>query len=124
MQYKCAILYHNYYDIAGIDNLRTRIQKLECENILLLATLPEKLFLENTILNRENEKYIVATNKGKDIGGKLLLIDLVLKLYKEIPYLMFLHDKKSLQKYSGSFEKEKLFEILEPEKFIKEINLF
>lgn len=122
--YKTAILYHNYYDIEGLNNLRERIKKLGTDNILLLTSITQQLLLENNIRNKENEKYIIATNKGKDIGGKLLLLDLILKLYKDIPYLMLLHDKKSLQKYSGRFEKEKLFEILEPHNYQKAINIF
>jgi lipopolysaccharide biosynthesis protein len=121
--YQCAVLYHNYYSLAGIDDIRERIAKLEDQNILLLTSLPEKLLGEGIPANTENEKFLVTTNQGKDIGGKLVLLDLVLKLYPEIPYLILLHDKRSYQKFSGSFEKEKLFEIINPEKYAAALDL-
>ncbi|AKQ45113.1 hypothetical protein TH63_04835 [Rufibacter radiotolerans] len=115
--FKCAILYHNYYSIDGIEDIRNRISLLTGHKVLLLVSLSEKLFLEGNFKNSETEKFVISTNKGKDIGGKLLLIDLVQKLYPQIPYLILLHDKRSYQKFSGNLEKEKLFEIIQPAKF-------
>lgn len=94
------------------------------EEILLLVSLPEKLLLEGPVRNTSNEKFLKVTNKGKDIGGKLLLMDLVIKLYSQVPYLILLHDKRSYQKQSGRFEKEKLFEIITPKKFNEAIRKF
>jgi hypothetical protein len=122
--YKCAILYHNYYSLDGVEDVRDRIKKLDNQNILLLVSLSQKLSLNTNIYNSADEKFIIAANQGKDIGGKLLLIDLIIKLYQEIPYLIMLHDKRSYQKYSGKFEKEKLYEIISPEKFNLAIKKF
>ncbi len=123
-KYRCAILYHNYYSLSGLDDMRQRIGRMKNHDILLLASLPDKFSADSSLTEGEDEKILFTTNMGKDIGGKLLLIDLVLKLYADIPYLVLLHDKRSYQKYSGGFEREKLFRIIEPSNFDRILDKF
>jgi lipopolysaccharide biosynthesis protein len=123
-EYKCAVLYHNYYSIDGINEVRETIKQNSDQNILLLCSVSEKLALNNKLVNTPDEKFVVSTNMGKDIGGKLLLIDLFLQLYSNVPYIIFLHDKKSYHKLSGTFEKKKLFEIINPANFKTILKMF
>src|SRR5579872_3427407 len=115
-RYRYAILYHNYYDEAGIDELRSKIEALDDPGILLLCSLPDK-FAGLRPPQGDSEKFVVAANVGKDIGGKLILVELLLRLYPDTPYAIFLHDKRSYQKHSGRWEKDGLFSIVSPEKF-------
>lgn len=115
-QYRYAILYHNYYSADGIDEMRAKVQALHTPGIVLLCSLPDK-FAGLLPRQRENEKFVVAANIGKDIGGKLILIDLLTTLYPDIPYAILLHDKRSYYKQSGQWEKDALFSIIEPDKF-------
>lgn len=116
--YGAAILYHNFYSPAGIDDVRGRIEALKRRDILLLCSLPEK-FSGNIPCRQANERFMIVPNAGKDIGGKLALIQLLLTLHPDIPYAVLLHDKRSYQKHSGRWEKEGLFRIVEPELFGK-----
>jgi len=54
-----------------------------------------------------------STNRGKDIGGKLLLLDTWLKLGAPGEYLLFLHDKHSPYHSHSSNWKKDLFRIAE-----------
>jgi Rhamnan synthesis protein F len=114
--YRYAILYHNYYAPGGIDDIRDKISALPSRDTLLLCSLPDK-FADLYPLQRENEKFIIAPNVGKDIGGKLILMDLLLTLYPDVPYAILLHDKRSYQKHSGRWERDGLFSIINPAKF-------
>jgi len=109
--YKVVILYHNYYSLDGIEDIRSRIAALKRQDILLLCSLPEK-FLGRAPAQRADEHFVVTANAGKDIGGKLLLIELMLSLYPDIPYAILLHDKRSYHKHSGQWERDGLFRIL------------
>ena len=121
--YRYAILYHNYYSLEGIDEMRGRIRALKMPGALLLCSLPDK-FAGALPRQSENERFVVASNQGKDIGGKLILMQLLFSLYPETPYTFLLHDKRSYQKQSGRWEKEGLFSILDPGKFCTIIAAF
>ncbi|HVS96778.1 MAG TPA: rhamnan synthesis F family protein [Puia sp.] len=116
MKYSVAILYHNYYSLEGVDEIRAKIGALHRDDILLLCSLPEK-FAGRIPCQKANEKFAIAPNSGKDIGGKLLLMQLLLTLYPETPYAVLLHDKRSYHKHSGRWEKEGLFRIAAPDLF-------
>jgi len=61
--------------------------------------------------------FIITTpNKGRDIGGKLALIDFFIKAQLQAEYLVFLHDKQSHHWFGGESWRKKLFAIIEPEK--------
>jgi len=59
---------------------------------------------------------ITTPNKGRDIGGKLALIDFFIKAQLQAEYLVFLHDKQSHHWFGGELWRKKLFAIIEPEK--------
>src|ERR1700744_44821 len=53
--YRAAILYHNYYSLEGIDEVRAKIAVLKRDDLLLLCSLPEK-FAGQAPAQRANEK--------------------------------------------------------------------
>lgn len=114
--FEYVILYHNYYELEGLEDIRRRIAALGEQRVLLLCSLPDK-FAGALPPQGDREKFVLLPNIGKDIGGKLMLIHLLLTLYGDIPYSILVHDKRSYQKHSGAFEKEELFRILEPGPF-------
>lgn len=55
-----------------------------------------------------------SSNLGKDIGGKLVLLDAYLHLKQETEFIIFLHDKKSPYKIQNQAWQQKLFRVIEP----------
>ena len=69
--------------------------------------------------------FIISTsNMGKDIGGKLALIQFLMESEIETEFLLFLHDKKSLQALKSSKWKNDLLHILTSESIKAVINIF
>lgn len=63
------------------------------------------------------EAFIIVTpNKGRDIGGKLALIDFFLKGKLKCEFMALLHDKQSPHRFGGDAWRQKLFAIIEVEK--------
>jgi lipopolysaccharide biosynthesis protein len=73
------------------------------------------------------DAFIIATpNKGKDIGGKMALVDLFLSTGQVAEFIIFLHDKVSPHSITGERWRNKLFNIIQPERIkniIKEFQL-
>jgi len=65
-----------------------------------------------------------STNQGKDIGGKLVLMDAYLKLGLKSDYILLLHDKHSPYHSHSKQWKKDLFRIAEKEFQQKIIELF
>jgi lipopolysaccharide biosynthesis protein len=81
--------------------------------------------LKNKIKSLFSNAFIIETpNKGKDVGGKLALIDLLLRIRLNNGLVVFLHDKKSPQATTGDQWREKLFKIIEPQTIQKIIGAF
>lgn len=59
---------------------------------------------------------ITTPNKGRDIGGKLALINFFIQARLQAEYIVFLHDKQSNYWFAGEAWRQKLFAIIEPEK--------
>jgi len=71
-----------------------------------------------------NYSLVAAPNKGKDVGGKLVLMERYLIAKSPTKYLLFLHDKKSPQSPMSSFWSKNLFRIIEPEVIPQIIEIF
>ncbi len=65
-----------------------------------------------------------SSNKGKDIGGKLVLLDAFIRLDLHSNYIIFLHDKKSPHKPDGILWGNKLLGIINEEYVNKALNFF
>lgn len=113
-----AVLYHIFYE----DTCEAICRELE----LLLPFTPAFYFnicnetpgtrvLAATLKERFPQAAVIITsNKGKDIGGKLALLNLLLTLNRNPDYLLLLHDKKSLQALKSARWKKDLLKIIEP----------
>lgn len=114
-----VLLTHNYYpEPIKEDNYQSLIEKPGCLNFINLC---------NPYSLKEipaNNFIISAPNQGKDIGGKLALLDLCLKLDIESEFYILLHDKKSPHTTLGEKWREKLFRIIEPQNIEKIKNMF
>jgi len=121
----CSIFFHNYYGQHD-DWIRFFSQKMNVPFILYYNIVEDSPYnLEQSSLSgisRSNPpgpglKKIVlrrSPNQGKDIGGKLVLLDAALRENDNSEYSLFLHDKKSPYKIQNEAWKEKLFRIVEP----------
>ncbi len=71
-----------------------------------------------------NSFIIETPNIGKDIGGKLALLNLALKLNLQSDYMVLLHDKVSPQELNGLEWRDKLLKIIDKETIKTILNLF
>jgi lipopolysaccharide biosynthesis protein len=67
---------------------------------------------------------ISAPNQGKDIGGKLALIDTLLTMELNPELVIFLHDKRSPHALEGDRWRKSLFRIIDPGLVTKILDLF
>lgn len=120
----CSIFFHNYYGNHRywVDFF---IEKMTTPSILYYNIVSDSIYnLEETEdiiklskMNSGNLCKIIfrqSPNKGKDIGGKLLLLDTYQKLGTKTEYGLFLHDKKSIYKANSIKWANDLFKIMEP----------
>jgi lipopolysaccharide biosynthesis protein len=110
-----SILLHLYYP----DSLDTIISEIEFflteETKLYINLVSSSPFDRKKVPYKKNVFVYRSSNKGKDIGGKLVLIDALMALNDTNKYLIFLHDKKSPHSPTGFFWKESLFAIIKAE---------
>ena len=115
-----ALLIHIYYADSWEKIFRQQLLSLESHHPLVMINLcmdmPAYQEVAVAIRNEFPKAYVIATpNIGKDIGGKLALIDLFLKTGQDAAYIAFLHDKVSPHAITGDRWRNKLFGIIQPE---------
>ena len=125
---KITILYHLFYE----DSYEKTC--IELEPLLFFETTflfnicnetPDKKLIAAALRNKFPRCFIINTsNKGKDIGAKLALLQLFLQLQIECDYLLFLHDKKSLQALKSTTWKKDLLKIISAESIQKSMKIF
>ena len=122
----CSIFFHNYY--GQHENwIRFFSEKLTTPFTLFYNIVEDSIYnlqeepgllerLQQAISGPWLKKIILrrSPNLGKDIGGKLVLLDACLHEGIENEYSIFLHDKKSPYKIQNKEWKDKLFRIIEP----------
>lgn len=114
---KIAVLYHIFYEdtikyIAEELKSLARFKPLFLFNIC--AETPDQLTLKRTLMQYfPNAIVTISSNKGKDIGGKLLLLSACIELGFEPDWILFLHDKKSLQALHSKTWKSDLLKIID-----------
>ena len=113
---KTFALTHLYYE-DSLENLKEYFLTLEKFDINLffsVSSIPKNIKLISEIKKTFPNSIIINTpNVGKDVGGKLALIDLCLRLNLKAEYYILLHDKKSPHTTLGDIWREKLFRIIE-----------
>ena len=80
------------------------------EEIIATHELPVTTAVKS--LNKLN--VMLSPNKGKDIGGKLILMDAFLHMGADVEYILFFHDKQSPHKIHNREWQEQLFRVVEP----------
>lgn len=122
------ILYHLYYK-DSINELDALNHLLEDNSKNLSINLNHDIKNIASFSKKIKEKHpkaniITTPNIGKDVGGKLALINNYLKLGVKSSYLLLLHDKKSPQTLNGQEWNNQLLKITKPENTSKIFSLF
>jgi lipopolysaccharide biosynthesis protein len=124
-----SVFIHSYYEVETLLNRLIPLSEKFSFDIFLntVLTTGEKedkhfgmvnLFPSGRIVHRR------STNAGKDIGGKLVLIDTFIRLESTSEFVVFLHDKKSPHKVGGDRWFENLISIVEPTVVDKVLDVF
>lgn len=120
----CSIFFHNYYGShpSWMNYFEKNISfpaylyyNITEESIYNTEQATADLCSYKPNVNGNLKKIIVrqSPNKGKDIGGKLVLLDAFLKLGMQTEYGLFLHDKKSPYKANNQTWANNLLKIAE-----------
>ncbi len=128
MNTRISVFFHNYY---GFDTDWFAFFKanLPSENFSIFyncvidSFYRKNIEIDTTLLTK-NLYIRLSPNKGKDLGGKLVLMDSFLKMAVSSKYLLLMHDKNSL--YHANKEKwtKQLFKIATKDYTSKAIELF
>lgn len=116
--FKMVVLYHLFYEDT-CESICQELQPLLAFDTTFLFNIcsdtPDKKNISELLRKNFPSCFIIDTsNKGKDIGGKLSLLHLFLELELKADYLLFLHDKKSLQALKSNTWKKNLLKIISP----------
>lgn len=123
------LLIHLYYKESWDDYLKNTINSLlvfKC-NIFINICSETDYHKEITKTIKEDcpLAFVLASpNIGKDIGGKLLLIDFWMQMNMKSDFLVFIHDKKSPHTITGEQWRKTLYKIVNTENIKKIISLF
>src|SRR5215218_5585334 len=97
---KIAVLYHMFYEDT-IDTIATELESLHRFQPMFFfnisAETPNSLEIKQALQKAFPGSVVtLSSNKGKDIGGKLVLLNTCIQTGIEPDWILFLHDKKSL----------------------------
>lgn len=125
---KIAVLYHLFYEDT-FEKVCSELEPLLSFKTTFLFNIcqetPDRKSVAAVLRSKFPGCYIVTTsNKGKDIGAKLALLQLFLQLQIEADYFLFLHDKKSLQALKSKTWKKDLLKIVSSENIRKSMKIF
>lgn len=127
----CSIFFHNYY------GQHQKWMNFFSEKITVQFNLFYNI-VDNSLYNLMDEQeptkisgpyfndfYLrKSSNQGKDIGGKLVLLDTYLRAGIKSEYMVFLHDKISPYKVHNQEWQKKLFRIVEPDFIERALSYF
>lgn len=122
------VICHVYYLQSAYDFLE-KISRLKKYNCRFFFNLSDNLyrdahFIRIVTASFDNCTILHTSNIGKDIGGKIAIIDTLLRLKQKSNYSILLHDKHSPHTSMGKIWKEKLFRIVDAHQIVKIITLF
>jgi len=109
---------HIYYENTW-DEIRNKLKNFDNGKNHFLFSVSEACLIKDDIVEDikksfEKSYVLITSNIGKDIGGKMALIDLYLLLNINSSFLVFLHDKQSPHSIIGETWKAGLFKIIDP----------
>jgi lipopolysaccharide biosynthesis protein len=113
---KAAIIYHIFYEDT-FEDIVNSLKGFDSVNTAFLFNIssaaPNQSEIRETLHKHFPGSFItISSNKGKDIGGKLVLINACIQLNIEPEWFIFLHDKKSLQALNSKTWKNDLLKII------------
>jgi len=119
---------HIYYDNTWIE-IRNKLRNFNNGRNYFLFSISEGCLMSREIIESIKESFdnaytLITPNIGKDIGGKLALIDLYLFLGIKSSYIVMLHDKQSLHSVAGESWKSELFKVFDVNNLPKILDLF
>lgn len=114
---KIVIIAHIFYE-NGWDIIAPQVKNLEIFQPALFVNICNNNLNKTKIINEINKTFqnaiiITSPNIGKDIGGKLALLDLCSRLNIKTDYYILLHDKNSPHTTLADMWREKLFKIVQ-----------
>ncbi|MCS3799953.1 rhamnan synthesis F family protein [Niastella sp. OAS944] len=120
---KVAVLYHIFYE-DSVTHIVDELKGLGCFQTSFFFNIcsdtPNQHKIREALLMYFPGAFIcTSSNKGKDIGGKLLLIKVCLQLQYKPDWIIFLHDKKSLQALNAKTWKNDLLKIIQEDQLQK-----
>jgi lipopolysaccharide biosynthesis protein len=123
-----AFMTHIYYDNSW-EEIRLALKNFDNGKNYFFFSISEACLIEEQIIDDiqksfNNAFFLVTSNIGKDIGGKLALIDLYLLLNIQSSFIIFLHDKQSLHSIDGENWKNSLFKVIDLNNEQAILNLF
>jgi len=112
-----ALLIHIYYEDSWEKIFQNQVLALKGYSPVIMVNLcvdfPWSDIIVQAIKTDCPSAFVITTpNKGKDIGGKLALIDFFLKTGQEAEFIIFLHDKISPHSITGDSWRTKLFSVI------------
>lgn len=131
----CSVFFHNYYG-RHEDWISHLISSMQTPFYLFYNIVEDSLYNQDEERGLTNKlvqmggpllkKLVIrrSPNRGKDIGGKLVLMDSFLQMQTGSEYIVFLHDKKSPYKTQGREWHDKLFRVIDASFAEKAIQLF
>jgi lipopolysaccharide biosynthesis protein len=117
MKKKVAVLYHIFYEDT-IDHIEEQLKPLNYFDPFFFFNIsvdtPDQSKIREC-LSKDFPGVIItsSSNKGKDIGAKLLLLSACIQFNLKPDWFVFLHDKKSLQALNARTWKNDLFKIID-----------
>ncbi|MBS1603554.1 MAG: glycosyltransferase [Bacteroidetes bacterium] len=114
---RVTIMTHIFYDTTW-NEFKQKLKNFENENTNLLFSISEDCLIKEKIVEDirrtfNNAYALITSNVGKDVGGKMALIDLYLTLGLSSDYIILLHDKQSPQTLVGDSWRKNLLKILD-----------
>jgi lipopolysaccharide biosynthesis protein len=120
---KVAVIYHIFYE-DSMNHIKEELENLNHFQTSwffnICSDTPNQLETKEALLKHFPDAVItISSNKGKDIGGKLLLLRVCIETGTEPDWIIFLHDKKSLQALNARTWKNDLLQIVNKENIQK-----
>ena len=112
-----TFLTHIYYENSW-EEIKYKLKDFDNGKNHFLFSISEACLVKERIIDDiktsfKDACYLVTSNIGKDIGGKMALIDIYLLMEFRSDYIVFLHDKQSPHSIIGESWKKGLFKIID-----------
>lgn len=123
-----ALLLHIYYRDSWDTYLKNSLSEIKDTGFELyvnisISSIDNQELIKKIKIEHPSSIIIETPNTGKDIGGKLALLNHFFLLKSNLKYIVFLHDKKSPHSASGEQWRKTLYKIIDKKNIQKIIRL-